>query len=159
MLVDAAFMFNFYNDEIDDLLDEDDPLKGAGVNYGFMIYIDTMAVPNFFKLAMTGESDSDPYTIMLDDLESEYGVHDFSCSGSETIGYTSYEVEVDKQLELMNKWRQFFLDNGVLRCSEVRTYTDAERDDNAQNNPMHKELTKFVHGEYIANADGTWYLA
>jgi hypothetical protein len=49
-----------------------------------------------------------------EELEQEYGVHDFATSGEhELIGFHSYEVAPEKWMELMQKWRAFFVEQGV----------------------------------------------
>ena len=56
---------------------------------------------------------SEKYEKMVEVLESEYGVHDWSTFPSdmiEAIGYTTYEVEKEKSLELMEKWQTFFVE-------------------------------------------------
>lgn len=58
-----------------------------------------------------------------DDVEADYGVHDYSTSGSEEMhGFSSYEVDADKADELMEKWRQFFITEGIA-CSPIQTMT------------------------------------
>lgn len=52
------------------------------------------------------------------DLESDYGVHDWSTTGNpdgtwrEIAGYNSYEVRADKWDELMGKWHEWFQSQG-----------------------------------------------
>jgi len=52
------------------------------------------------------------YDEYVDEIEREYGVHDMG-GGSEdeceAIGFNTYEVEQDRILELMNKWRDIFV--------------------------------------------------
>lgn len=58
--------------------------------------------------------DFDLYDKYTADLEGEYGVHDFCTSGDyELIGYSSYEIADDKQLELMQKWREVLVKLGL----------------------------------------------
>lgn len=63
------------------------------------------------------------YENIFDELESEYGVHDWSSSpadGVPAIGYTSYEVEADRQEELVVKWRHAFASKfGEEKVSKV----------------------------------------
>lgn len=67
--------------------------------------------------------DSDEYYAWEDDqlleqsqeLEEEYGVHDFYGGSDDTdvqIGYGSYEVTQDKWEELIQKWHDWFIDQG-----------------------------------------------
>lgn len=90
---DGVFYFDFY----DDTTDSEDSIA-----YAFTI---DKSVAN--KVA--DEIDEDWYQDIVYNLEGEYGVHDWSSSpvnGVPAIGYTSYEVEVSKQEELVKKWRE-----------------------------------------------------
>lgn len=56
------------------------------------------------------DGSSDIYNDYVSDLESEYGVHDFVTEGDyELIGYCSYEIDPDKEQELMRKWRDVLI--------------------------------------------------
>ncbi len=55
------------------------------------------------------------YEDVAEELESEYGVHDWSSAPSkevDAIGYTTYEVLEEYIPDLMSAWRQKFLDAG-----------------------------------------------
>ncbi len=66
------------------------------------------------KIKMMTDEGHDAYEATNDDLESEYGVHDFVTSGEhELIGFTSYEVEPEKWMQLVETWRTFFVEQGI----------------------------------------------
>lgn len=66
----------------------------------------------------------DDYFDILDELESEYGVHDFVTTGDEEIiGFCSYEVEPSKWLEVMQKWHDFFASEGYTLGPVVQSET------------------------------------
>lgn len=52
------------------------------------------------------------YESFVNDLEHQYGIHDWSSSPTDNvsgIGYTTYEVDKGKVATLMNKWNKFFV--------------------------------------------------
>ena len=57
----------------------------------------------------------------IGDFTSEmegYGVHDWSSGSHDIVGFTSYEIDKDKYMEVMNKWRDFLIEKG-LQCSPI----------------------------------------
>ena len=57
----------------------------------------------------------------LGDTEYDYGVHDFCTSGhAEIVGYNTYEIRLDKRDALMNKWRNWIVQNGY-ECGPILT--------------------------------------
>ena len=57
----------------------------------------------------------------LGNIEGDYGVHDFGATGhAEIVGYYTYEIRLDKRDELMNKWRDWIVQNGY-DCGPVLT--------------------------------------
>ncbi|KVP97054.1 hypothetical protein WJ97_14645 [Burkholderia ubonensis] len=56
------------------------------------------------------------YADIVDELEGEYGVHDWSTRPSqevEAIGFTSYEVEPDDEKTLLERWQAWFVSKGA----------------------------------------------
>lgn len=74
-----------------------------------------MGSPDLEKLTAFTSDDSGPFMEAREDLESDYGCHDFFGTmdpENYTVGFSSQEVEKDKHGELMSKWREFFEQNG-----------------------------------------------
>lgn len=99
--MEAVFYFNFVEDDEDE--DED---------------IDDKVYPTraFHISGLPDEPWSSIEDVMsgyAEDLEEEYGVHDWCSSpveGVNAFGYMSYEVNgIQNQNELMESWRQAFL--------------------------------------------------
>lgn len=62
---------------------------------------------------MTEDSDG-AFQARTEELEEEYGVHDFATSGEhEVAGFHSYEVEPERWPELIGKWRDFFTSQNI----------------------------------------------
>jgi hypothetical protein len=61
------------------------------------------------------------YEAILDDLESDFGVHNWASGPDDRVlslgSYNSYEVLPDRVRQLMDKWRQAFLKTAELDCS------------------------------------------
>lgn len=57
------------------------------------------------------------------ELECEYGVHDAGGADDAFFLFHSYEVDPNKYLELMGKWRDYFLKKG-FEVSSVRTLSE-----------------------------------
>ena len=95
------FVFEFSHENHD---------EGADALFVFWFpFLDEIA-----KVKSMNDEAHDAYEIIRDDLEAEYGVHDFATSGEhELIGFHSYEVEPEKWMELMQKWRMFFVEQNV----------------------------------------------
>jgi len=92
-MMDAVFYFSFYDSDTGETLSL----------YGF-----NMAVPRDLLAAI----DVDALEEITEELESEYGVHDWSSRPTDQvfgIGYTTYEVPELKIPELMTKWREHFI--------------------------------------------------
>ena len=97
MIFNGVFYFDFYYE--DESSDEDMVSHLFGFNFKSESVIDISS--GWFDAA-------------FNELECEYGIHDWSSSPSEKIsslGYTSYEVAPDVQVELMKKWQQVFVKN------------------------------------------------
>jgi hypothetical protein len=63
------------------------------------------------------------YEVHTEEIEAEYGVHDWSSRPSEAvdaIGYTTYEVESDRIPDLMNEWRNRFVSAGCVTTEVQR---------------------------------------
>lgn len=83
---DTVFYFNFFNEDTDQ-----ETIKG-------------FIIKNYENI--------EAELTVLDDLESEYGVHDWSSRPDPRvngIGFTSYEVDEALYDELMNNWREYFV--------------------------------------------------
>lgn len=91
---DLVFYFKFTNDAEDEEV-------GHSATYGFVV-----------KKMFYEEEDDIEVMDFAYEMEELYGVHDWSSSPTKEvhgIGFTSYEVETKNHLELMEKWRQFFV--------------------------------------------------
>lgn len=74
------------------------------------------------------------YDEKTQELEDEYGVHDWSSAPSplvDGIGYRSYEVAPERLDELLTRWRDWFIGQGVtatgvfeLPVKDVHNLTD-----------------------------------
>ena len=95
--MDAVFYFSFY---IDDNCDDDEPITRT---LGF--YVSNIRKP-------WSELEED-LSDVASELELEYGVHDWGTapSGVNAIGYNSGEVEEERCDELMELWRQAFVEH------------------------------------------------
>lgn len=106
----AVFYFNFY-----------DPETEVEKYYAF-----TMTLTN----GRLNEEFDDSYDQMFDQVESEYGVHDWSTRPNDAVigfGYTSYEVDPDKYEYLMNLWNGYFAAHkDVFSIGTVVEVTGAE---------------------------------
>lgn len=74
-----------------------------------------MGSPDLEKLTQFTGSDDGPFMELREDIESDYGCHDFFGSmdpGNYTVGFSSQEIEKDQRLEVMTKWREFFEKSG-----------------------------------------------
>ena len=112
----GVFYFDFFDGETE-----------KTVMYGFIM--------NMLSENLEEELD-DSYDDKLEELESEYGVHDWSSSPNEAvsgIGYTSYEVEPDRHLELMGKWQQYFdTRDDVENVSHIVLVSESHMDEDIQ---------------------------
>jgi hypothetical protein len=95
----GVFSFNFY----------DRPSGNIVKRHGFIFS------PNVIKTTDTDISLYDDYSWFqeaMDELESEYGVHDWGTAPTDDVigvGYFSYEVKAELIPELMEKWREVFV--------------------------------------------------
>lgn len=97
-----------------------------GLTYGFIV---SNRAPLFTGLNALdfNEFTELMYDAVVDDLESEFGVHDWSTSPNldiDAIGFTSYEVEPDQVLVLLERWRTWFVSKGAI-ASRVVSVTDS----------------------------------
>lgn len=53
------------------------------------------------------------YRDFVSELELDYGVLDV-CDDDETEGYASYEIEREKYPEVLEKFRQYFIEQGLV---------------------------------------------
>ena len=111
----GVFYFDFSFDDVDD---NDEYLY---VVYGFTF--------SGKEISIEDEFESDSWIDIVEKLESEYGIHDWSSKPNDNvyaIGYTTYEVEEDKVLELMNKWRERLVsvvgESGVGKITKIVDY-------------------------------------
>lgn len=61
------------------------------------------------------------YNTITEDIESRYGVHDWSSGPSDDvdgIGYCTYEVEEENIQKLMNEWHEVFTKTGCI-CTPI----------------------------------------
>ncbi|KVP17415.1 hypothetical protein [Burkholderia ubonensis] len=87
----------------------------AARTYGFIVRNVSML------LAALNAEDFSAFTELLyddivDELEGEYGVHDWSTRPSqevEAIGFTSYEVEPEDEKTLLERWQAWFVSKGA----------------------------------------------
>ena len=110
---DTVFYFGF------SLYDPDTEIDDY-VNKGFVI--------RNFEFCVDDEDEAEKRTeewlLVVDNFESQYGVHDWATSPDDrvdAIGLCSYEVKKDKIDELMEGWRQHFIDKGH-EVTEVVNY-------------------------------------
>lgn len=117
--MDAVFYFTFYIDPTDN--DDEYTTRHLG------FYINNIRRP----WSQLEEDLAD----VASDFEMEYGVHDWgsSPSGVNTIGYHSSEVEEQRCDELMEQWRQAFLEHApdcvvsdVVEVPNMDDMNDAE---------------------------------
>lgn len=131
--MDAVFYFSFYNDANGD---DDEPTTRF-----LAFYISNIRKP-------WGELEEDLADV-ASELELEYGVHDWgsSPSGVNAIGYNSYEVEEERCDELMEVWRQAFLEHApdcvVSNVVEVPNMDD-------MNDAEILRFTKNAHEHFLA---------
>lgn len=121
--MDAVFYFTFYTDNNE--IRDDDTEECTIRHLGF--YINNIRKP----WSQLEEDLAD----VASELELEYGVHDWgsSPSGVNAIGYHSYEVEEERCDELMEVWRQAFLEHApdcvvsdVVEVPNMDDMNDAE---------------------------------
>lgn len=119
--MDAIFYFSFYIDNDNDGDDDEATTRTLG------FYVSNICKP-------WGELEEDLADV-ASELELEYGVHDWgtSPSGVNAIGYNSGEVEEERCDELMELWRQAFVEHapgcvvsGVVELSNAEDLNDAE---------------------------------
>lgn len=74
------------------------------------------------------------YDLATEELESEYGVHDWSSrptSEVDAIGYTTYEVGVDQVGPLMAAWRKWFSNNAGNPTEVIQVSKEAAQGDDS----------------------------
>lgn len=132
--MDAVFYFSFYTDN--DCDDNDESIPRA---LGF--YVSNIRKP-------WSELEEDLADV-ASELELEYGVHDWgsSPSGVNAIGYNSYEVEEERCDELMEVWRQAFLEHAP-DCVVSAVYEVPNMDD--MNDAEILQFTKNAHEQVLA---------
>lgn len=94
MTFNSVFYFDFYNE---DKNTEESVSRLFGFNFNSSTPVDI---------------EDGWFCDMFNELEGEYGVHDWSSSPNDevsAIGYTSYEVDPVFQVELMKLWQQAFV--------------------------------------------------
>lgn len=111
--IPAIFYFTF---EIDAEASAEDAPEGfddaEGETTGLECYAFTGQVPASFAAAIQADIDSmaDWYADIHDELEGEYGVHDWGNAPSKGLlcfgGYHSYEVAPERIASLMEAWRE-----------------------------------------------------
>lgn len=80
--------------------------------------IPILEIPNLYDPDNPDSDICDLYDCLYDkiegrELETRYGVHDFSTHGKyELIGYTSYEIPSDKYGDLMREWTEILEELG-----------------------------------------------
>jgi hypothetical protein len=110
-MLPTVFYFDFQND----YFDENDKTI---TSYGFIISSEgtenilrnTHSVD--FKEFIDSVDSDDALLAYSQDIESDYGVHDWGTSPDprvNAIGYGTYEVEKSKIAKLMNTWREVFV--------------------------------------------------
>ena len=112
----TVFYFDFYNEDTDEL-----------VSKGFNINADVGGEEFIY---------GDEYEDIAQNIESEYGVHDWYTSPSDEvfgIGYTTYEVAPELIDRVMADWRQEFVDlvgesavTAVVTLSDITANSDYE---------------------------------
>jgi len=91
MMNKSVFYFDFFNPETE-----------KSVIYGFNI--------DLLNTDLNEDFD-ESYEKHFADTESEYGVHDWSSRPNDLViefGYTSYEIEPENHLKVMELWRKYF---------------------------------------------------
>lgn len=105
------------------ILEDEDVEDGSNdkeIAYRFFINGDEAKMKQIAEQFGEGELD------IVADLEAEYGVHDVSMRPHEEfMGFSTYEVPEDKVTELMNRWRDWFISQG-LTATEVSRLSDEE---------------------------------
>lgn len=114
----AVFYMKFFDEDTEEEL-----------TYGFIIQ--PVGVAKISKVQQGKMSiDNSLFAKDADELETIYGVHDWSSAPSdevEGIGYTTYEVERSRILELTSKWREVFMTlAGGDQVSEVVKISSAD---------------------------------
>lgn len=95
------FIFEFYDD-----------IPHCSRRLGFEFIKIPKRLESWVKAARYHEPDD--YQEILDELEDEFGCHDFVVSGyNEIFGYCSSEVKYADQFAVMNKWKDFFTQKGL----------------------------------------------
>lgn len=109
---------------------------------------ETLANVYFFHLELTPEQegligyadddvlDAIGFFNFIEQNEEKYGVHDVSCSPPFFMGYTTYEVEPEKQDECFENIRNFFVEKG-FNVSETEVFKDVY-DDNVEEEYLNK---------------------
>jgi hypothetical protein len=94
--IPGVFYFSFYNDD-----------DGSESLYGFTFS------PTAVHILKPLLEDGDFYEEVCDDIESQFGVHDWSSSPDvrvEGIGYTTYEIVGDQIENCMQTWYNKFVE-------------------------------------------------
>ena len=71
-------------------------------------------------------NDEDDEIIDFTGEMEDYGIHDFGTSGNyELVGYHSYEIKPDDWMTVVEKWRDWFTERGVV-CGEIEVLPHAD---------------------------------
>lgn len=131
-----SFLFLFTFEE-EDTTGNDDSVASV-----YLIKITTDRAKELIEY-FDGDGDkSDKFYEMISESENSYGVHDVTFMPDYyAMGYTSYEVETNYQVTVMNNIRDFFIDEGfedsyVIPVGVYRNMTDVDEQDIS-----HKHLT------------------
>lgn len=101
----------------------------------FVFYDEDTDTNNVYGFVFAGPADeslleSDEFETLFDNIESKYGVHDWStrpCDSIFAIGYTSYEIIDDQQIKCIEEWRQGI--STLAGISNVSTYVKIDNYD------------------------------
>lgn len=107
------FTMGFYNEAIED--------------FDFTVKYFLFLIPDEATLQRVRWHDdhSDDHRLFLDDM-CEYGEHSINMDNNTILdGYDSTEIEENKADEVMEKWRDFWIGEGIS-CGPVVTMSEAE---------------------------------
>lgn len=136
-----VFYFNFYNEDEEEA--DGDTVSFESETYLGFVVQDPSPIYKKFGVSLFKEFLEKIYSDCAEEIESEFGVHDWSsspCDEVDAIGYTTYEVEKENQSKLMETWRNVFKDAGC-ECTEVVVVND-DSDDFAIYNDIMKSVNK-----------------
>jgi hypothetical protein len=70
------------------------------------------------KLIAMGYGQDDDLNKFKSEMEIKYGIHDISAAEEDIFGFTTYEIDIDDYLLVMNTWRNHFISLGY-ECTEI----------------------------------------